>query len=158
MNIRPIELKDNSEVAQLIREVLVEFGVPKVGTAYEDEALDNMYKAYNETRKQYYVVEDENKIIGGAGIAPLQGGDTNICELQKMYFLPIARGKGIGAKMIQTCLEHARKEKFTKCYLETMPYMESAVKLYNKAGFKFLDKPLGSTGHYSCQSWMIKEL
>ena len=36
--------------------------------------------------------------------------------------------------------------------------MKAAVKLYNKYGFKNLDKPMGNTCHYNCNVWMIKEI
>jgi putative acetyltransferase len=36
--------------------------------------------------------------------------------------------------------------------------MEAASRLYRKNGFVNLEKPLGNTGHYSCNVWMIKEL
>lgn len=156
--IRKIRTSDNSEVKSLIRKVLVEMGVPKVGTAYEDESLNDMYKTYDAPRMAYFVVEENNSIIGSAGIAPLQGGPSDICELQKMYFLPEARGRGVGAEMMATCLEYARKEGFNKCYLETLPYMENARKLYARTGFQSLEKPLGDTGHYNCTMWMIKDL
>jgi len=158
IKIRSVAPRDNETLAQVIRDVLIEMGVPKVGTAYEDEALDQMYETYNAPRKEYYVVEDNGKVVGGAGIAQLENESTDICELQKMYFLPEARGKGLGSKMMKTCLEFAKKQGFTKCYLETMPYMKDARKLYFKTGFVSLDKPIGNTGHYSCQAWMIKEL
>ena len=158
IKIRPIEQSDNKELAKVIREVLIEMGVPKVGTAYEDEALDVMFETYNVPRRAYYVVEENGKIIGGAGIAPLEQGDPSICELQKMYFLPTARGKGIGSKMMSFCLDFAAKIGYKQCYLETMPYMKAARKLYQKVGFKSLDGPIGNTGHYSCQEWMIKDL
>jgi len=138
--------------------VLIEMGVPKVGTAYEDVALDMMYETYDQPRKRYYVVENKGKIVGGAGIAQLEGESEKICELQKMYFLPEARGKGIGSKIMKMCLEFAKDQGFSKCYLETMPYMKAARKLYKRTGFEPLNDPMGNTGHYSCQSWMIKEL
>ncbi|WP_024770510.1 GNAT family N-acetyltransferase [Aquimarina macrocephali] len=159
IKIRAIQLKDNKVIASVIREVLIEMGVPKVGTAYEDKSLDSMCETYDYSRMQYYVVEEEGKIIGGAGIAPLEGEVAgNICELQKMYFLPQARGKGVGYKMINRCLDFAKEQGYAKCYLETMPYMESARKLYKKVGFIPLEEPIGDTGHYSCQAWMIKDL
>ncbi|WP_109097612.1 GNAT family N-acetyltransferase [Aquimarina sp. AU58] len=159
IKIRAIQPKDNKVIASVIREVLIEMGVPKVGTAYEDTSLDSMHETYNYSRMKYYVVEEEGRIIGGAGIAPLEGEVVkDICELQKMYFLPQARGKGVGYKMINTCLDFAKEQGYTKCYLETMPYMESARKLYKKVGFTPLEEPLGDTGHYSCQAWMIKDL
>ena len=156
--IRKIQPQDNSEVKSVIQSVLVEMGVPKVGTAYEDVSLNDMFETYNRPRMAYFVVEENNKIIGSAGIAPLQGGDEEVCELQKMYFLPEARGRGVGAEMMKTCLDYAKSEGFKKAYLETLPYMENARKLYARTGFQSLDKPLGDTGHYNCTMWMIKEL
>ncbi|SEM11860.1 putative acetyltransferase [Aquimarina amphilecti] len=158
IKIRSVAPEDNKALAQVIRDVLIEMGVPKVGTAYEDEALDIMYETYDVPRKRYFVVEEDGKIIGGAGIAQLEKEDSEICELQKMYFLPEARGKGLGSQMMSTCLNFAKEQGFTKCYLETMPYMKEARKLYGRVGFKALDKPMGDTGHYSCQAWMIKDL
>lgn len=158
IKIRPVALEDNKALAAVIREVLIEMGVPKVGTAYEDKELDVMFETYIGARKEYFIVEEDQKIIGGAGIAQLRKESEKICELQKMYFLPEARGKGLGFQMMNTCLDYARTQGFTKCYLETMPYMKDARKLYTKVGFAYLDAPMGDTGHYSCQAWMIKEL
>lgn len=158
MIIREIEQEDNSEVAKVIRQVLLDMGVPKVGTAYADKALDSMYENYNVPMATYFVVEENGVIIGCAGIAQLENYEGNICELQKMYFLEEARGKGIGAKMIIACLEKAREYGFKKCYLETMPYMKAAQKLYIKTGFTYLEDKMGDTGHYSCPVWMIKDL
>ncbi|WP_373058703.1 GNAT family N-acetyltransferase [Zunongwangia sp. H14] len=156
--IRKIQPKDNQQIAEVVRSVLVEMGVPKVGTAYEDKALDDMYATYDFPRMEYFVVENEEKIIGCAGIAPLNGFEEEVCELQKMYFLPEARGKGLGTQMMDTCLKFAKAEGFEKCYIETLPYMQDAQKLYRKTGFESLEKPLGDTGHYNCTVWMIKEL
>ena len=75
-----------------------------------------------------------------------------------MYFLEEARGKGIGTRMIKVCLEKAKAFGFEKCYLETMPYMKAAQKLYQKNGFEYIDARMGDTGHYSCPVWMIKKL
>lgn len=156
--IREIKRSDNTEIAKTIRSVLIEFGVPKVGTAYEDKSLDCMFETYQKEKASYFVIESNGKIIGGAGIAPLDNFKGNICELQKMYFLPQARGKGLGAKMIQHCLSKARSYGFESCYLETMPYMNAAKKLYQKNGFQHLDGPMGDTGHYNCNVWMIKKI
>jgi putative acetyltransferase len=156
--IREIQPEDNQGVATVIREVLVEMGVPKIGTAYEDKSLEDMHGTYDHPRMKYFVVEENGKLIGSAGIAPLTGADDDICELQKMYFLPEARGRGIGAEMMQTCLNYAKSENFILCYLETLPYMESARKLYARSGFQSLEKPMGDTGHYNCSMWMLKDL
>jgi len=156
--IREIQKADNVAIAKVIRDVLIEHDVPKVGTAYADASLDFMFENYSEEKSAYFIVEKEGKIIGGAGIAPLENGSKEICELQKMYFLSEARGLGLGAKLMEVCLEKARQFEFKKCYLETMPYMTNAQNLYKKSGFQYLDKPLGNTGHNACPVWMLKEL
>ena len=84
--IRAIKKEDNTHLAKVIRKVLLDFGVPKVGTAYADKALDCMFETYQGDRRVYFVVEENGTIIGGAGIAALENYDGNICELQKMYF------------------------------------------------------------------------
>ncbi|WP_222984402.1 GNAT family N-acetyltransferase [Flagellimonas meishanensis] len=156
--IREITPEDNAQVAKVVRTVLEELGVPKVGTAYADKALDDMYGTYNVPKAIYYVVEQEEKIIGCAGIAQLENFNGNVCELQKMYFLEEARGKGIGGRMIKICLERAKEFGFEQCYLETMPYMKAAQKLYQNHGFQYIDSSMGDTGHYSCPVWMLKKL
>lgn len=156
--IRKIKAEDNQQIKEVIRAVLIEMGVPKIGTAYEDKALEDMFGTYHQNQKQYFVVEENGKIIGGSGIAPLENGPSEICELQKMYFLPEARGRGIGSEMMQKCLDYAQSAGFEKVYLETLPYMEHARKLYARSGFEPLGKPLGDTGHYNCTMWMIREV
>ena len=157
-SIRKINKEDNQEVAALIRAVFDELNIPKVGTAYEDPYLDYMFEEYSKPRSVYYVVENNGRIIGSAGIAPLENEAGTICELQKMYFLPETRGLGIGAEMMAVCLQSARNFGFESCYLETMPFMLDAQKLYKKVGFEYISAPMGSTGHVSCPIWMLKNL
>ncbi len=156
--IRPVKKSDNKEIAKVIREVLVEMGVPKVGTAYADKALDEMYETYDVPLAEYFVVEQDGKLIGGAGIAQLQNYDGPVCELQKMYFLPKARGKGLGAQLMNTCLAFAEANGFEQVYIETMPNMKDAQHLYKKTGFYYIDGPLGDTGHCACPVHMLKDL
>ncbi|WP_158728698.1 MULTISPECIES: GNAT family N-acetyltransferase [unclassified Flavobacterium] len=157
-SIRKIHKEDNAAVAELIRSVFDEMNIPKVGTAYEDPYLDLMFEEYSKPRSVYYVVEHNSRIVGAAGIAPLANEAVFICELQKMYFLPETRGMGIGTEMMEVCLQSARNFGYEKCYLETMPFMHDAQKLYKKTGFVNIDGPMGSTGHSSCPVWMLKDL
>ncbi len=156
--IRQIVKSDNLDISNVIRKILIEIGVPKKGTAYSDPEVDFMFETYNKKRSIYYVVENSGKIYGGAGISHLNEADHNICELQKMYFLPSIRGRGFGDLMIEKCLSFALDNKFKYCYIETLPYMKAAQKLYLKKGFSYIDGPMGNTGHTSCNVWLIKKL
>ncbi len=153
--IREIEEKDNQAVGELVQKVLMEMGAPKIGTAYSDPYLFNLSDVYSQPKTIYYVIEIDSKIKGGAGIGTLE---NDICELQKMYFLAECRGLGLGTKLMELCLAKAKEFGYSKCYLETMHYMEKAQRLYKKVGFEHIDAPIGNTGHTSCPVWMIKIL
>ena len=158
MLIREIQKQDNPQIANVIRTVFIEDDFPKTGTAFEDKQLDFMFESYDKSNAVYFVVENNGKIVGGAGVSKLAATEENICELQKMYILSEARGNGLGNKLIQLCLDKAKEFGYEKCYLETLPTMKAAQHLYQKLGFKYLDKQLGNTCHTSCHVWMIKDL
>ena len=115
MLIREIQQKDNESIAKVIRGIFHELDAPKVGTAYADPILDTLYEAYKQSRSIYYVVEKDGKVVGGCGVAPLENGDTSVCELQKMYFAPEIRGTGYAEKIIEKCLGFAKKQDFEIC-------------------------------------------
>lgn len=156
--IRPIARSDNAAVAKMLRQVLSEFGVRGAGCSANDPEIDDMYRAYRPPAAAYFVLAFKDRVAGGAGIARLKGGDRDVCELQKMYFLPEARGLGCGQKLMEKCLRAAREAGYKRCYLETMENMTGARRLYSRNGFKQLPRPLGDTGHSICQVWYLKEL
>lgn len=156
--IRKIEAKDNAAMAQIIRNIFEELNAPKVGTAYADPYLDKLSEVYLAENEIYFTVEVNGEVKGGAGIAPLANDNSGICELQKMYFAPEIRGLGIAQELMKACLEFAKQVGFKKCYLETLPYMEAAQKLYRKFDFEYIDAPIGDTGHSSCHVFMLKDL
>ncbi len=158
VHFRLIEPADNAVLARLIRDVLVAHKVPKTNSTYADASLDDLFAYYSQDKTCYYVLSLNDEVVGGGGIAPLQDGDPDTCELQKMYFAPVARGRGFGSRLLELLLEEARKLGYRQCYLETVPQMEAARRLYQKHGFNTLEAPLGNTGHCACPVWMLKTL
>ena len=156
--IRPIEARDDATMAAIIRGVMPEFGACGSGFAINDPEVDWMHRAYSSPRAAYFVVEVDGEVVGGGGVAPLEGGDADTCELRKMYFLPRARGLGAGAKVMELSLGKAREFGFRRCYLETLTGMDAAMRLYERSGFRRIDAPLGATGHGGCDIWYLREL
>jgi len=156
--IRPIRAGDDAAMAAIIRTVMPEFGAGGEGFAINDPEVDWLSRAYARPRSAYFVVERDRTVLGGGGVAPLEGGADDLCELRKMYFLPAARGLGAGAAMIQACLQAARGFGFGQCYIETLNGMDAAMRLYEKTGFQRLDAPLGATGHGGCDRWYLLAL
>jgi putative acetyltransferase len=157
-SIRPIEARDDAAMAAIIRSVMPEFGATGSGFAISDPEVDWMQRAYSQPRCAYFVVERDGRVVGGAGVAPLEGGDPAVCELRKMYFLPEARGIGAGSAMMTRCLDAAREIGFRQCYLETLTGMDSAMKLYERSGFRRISCSMGNTGHGGCNTFYLLDL
>ena len=156
--LRTIQPADNAAIANIIRTSLTEFGVNKPGTVFYDESTDHLYELFNKNGAVYFVAETDKELIGGAGIYPSDGLPDDVCELVKMYIKKEARGKGLGKELIEDCLGFAASAGYKRVYLETFPELRKAVCIYEKFGFSHLNDPMGNTGHFGCNLWMIKEI
>ena len=155
--IRNIQPPDNPALASIVRNTLAEFGANRPGTVYYDPTTDDLYSLFQKERSIYYVAELNNQIVGGAGIYPSDGLPPDTCELVKMYLLPQARGLGLGKDLIKRSLTFARESGYKQVYLESMPELTQALSIYEKFGFKYLPGPMGNTGHFGCDRWMLLE-
>lgn len=159
VKMRRIAAADNAAIASVIRQVSAEYGLTAdKGYTVADPELDELYQLYSRPGCAYWVVEQNGAVVGGGGVAPLKCSEPDICELQKMYFLPAARGQGLAKKLAQMALDHARAQGFTRCYLETTAFLTDAIGLYEHLGFEHIDGPLGCTGHVDCEVRMLKTL
>jgi putative acetyltransferase len=156
--IRPLAAADEAAIAAVIRIVSAEYGLtPDKGYGVADPTLECLSQVYLGDRARYWVIEHQGQILGGGGIAPLQGNDT-VCELQKMYFLPALRGKGLARRLAHIALDFAQQQGFDACYLETTACLKEAIGLYRSLGFVPLTQHLGCTGHDACELPMLLNL
>jgi putative acetyltransferase len=155
---RKIEEKDNKALATMIRGVFDEHNAPKEGTVYTDPTTDNLYELFKKQKSVLWVAEVNNEAIGCCGIYPTEGLEKNCVELVKFYLSNKARGKGIGKELMQKSLASATEFGFKEVYLESLPVFSKAVGMYENLGFTKLKKPLGNSGHTTCNIWMLKKL
>lgn len=158
LQLRPLTQADNPTIAAIIRSVSAEFGLTEEqGYAVGDPTLNCMSDVYDSDNAQYWVVESEGEVLGGGGVAPL-AGEEGVCELQKMYFLPKVRGKGLAKTLVIKALNFAQQQGYKSCYLETTAELSAAVALYESLGFEHINQALGNTGHDVCEVRMLKTL
>ncbi|WP_082111444.1 helix-turn-helix domain-containing GNAT family N-acetyltransferase [Grimontia sp. AD028] len=156
--LRLLEPADNAAIATVIRKVSEECGLTAdKGYSVADPTLDVLSESYKVDNAAYWVVEQNGKILGGGGIAPLPG-EEGVCELQKMYFRPELRGRGFARRLAAMAMKFARNQGYHSCYLETTACLKEAIRLYESLGFKRVDAPLGNTGHTDCEVAMLKKL
>jgi putative acetyltransferase len=158
INIRNIKPEDDADLAKIVKSTLKEFGANKPGTVYYDETTNHLSEVFRKAGSVYYVAEYKGEVIGGGGIYPSPGLPGDTCELVKMYLLKKARGLGLGKSLIEKCIAFAKETGYRKIYIETMPELKQALTVYEKFNFQYINKPLGNTGHFGCDVWMIKEL
>lgn len=158
ITIREIKKEDDPVISSVVESVLVEHGVNRPGTAYYYDSLNHMSDFYLIRNGIYFIGSFDGKVSGGAGIYPTDGLPEATCELVKMYLLPEARGKGLGKALIEKYIAFAHQNGYTKVYLETMPELQNAVRVYEKLGFTLIPNALGNSGHFVCTIRMIKDI
>jgi putative acetyltransferase len=158
ITLRTIEKSDNVSIAELIRKVFREFKIDRQGTVYFDPTTDDLYSLFQTPRSIYWIALEGSEIIGGCGIFPTPALPEGCAELVKFYLSAGYRGKGIGRMLMEKSIESAREIGFRQIYLESMPELGKAISIYHKAGFRSIDHPMGNSGHFGCDIWMLKEL
>lgn len=157
LHIRAIGPDDNRAIRDIILETLIEHGAVGDGFASGDQDTQQMFEAFQQEGRRYFVVEQDGAVLGGAGFTPLPG-ENGTCELVKMYFRPGIRGLGMGKRLLQLCMKEAVSLGYQWIYLETVEQMKSARGLYEHLGFKQIPHPMGNTGHFSCDVFYLRKL
>jgi putative acetyltransferase len=158
ITFRTIEEKDNKALAELIRTVFREFKIDRPGTVYFDPTTDDLYNLFRISGSEYWIAEDNGIIVGGCGVYPTPGLPAGCAELVKLYLLAAHRGRGIGWQLMDMTFRSAIKFGYKQLYLESLPELSKAISLYERTGFRNISGPLGNSGHFGCNIWMIKEL
>lgn len=158
INIREIQRSDNKLLATIIRNSLTEYNVPREGTVFSDPTTDDLYFLFQRNAAVYFVAELDGSVVGGCGVFPTIGLPDRYAELVKLYLCPTARGKGIAVQLVEKCTSFARRNNYSHLYLESFPELQKAVKLYQVLGFETITRPLGNSGHFACNVWMVKSL
>ena len=156
--IRELQKADNPFIAKVIRAALEEFGVARPGTVYTDPTTDDLYQLFSQKNSKYYIAKSYDGVVGGCGIFPTKGLPKGTVELVKLYVNTEVRNHGIGRTLMEKSIQSAKELGFHTVYLETMPELGKAITLYERMGFQKLDHPLGESGHYACDLWMIKHV
>ncbi|MCR4728224.1 MAG: GNAT family N-acetyltransferase [Lachnospiraceae bacterium] len=148
---------DNKAVAALIRYNLEQFGLDIPGTVYFDTGLDRLSDFYGNPERRYFVAEDETgKVVGGIGFAAFKPmKDT--AELQKLYLSDSAKGHGLGYELIGLIEDKMREAGFKQSYLETHDNLQAAIHIYEKCGYKEIERPK-AVGHSAMNRFFLKKL
>ncbi|MBL4874332.1 MAG: GNAT family N-acetyltransferase [Rhodobacteraceae bacterium] len=76
---------------------------------------------------------DDENVVGCVAVRKFQ---VNICEIKRLYVLPIARGNALGNRLVREILKCAKDLGYNEAVLDTGEFMTPAQKLYEKFGFE----------------------
>ena len=103
----------------------------------------NTDKIFAEQLANEYAPKDTSKVVA------LRKLDETRCELKRLYVRPAFRGQGLARLLTEQILRDARTIGYRKILLDTLPFLESAIRLYRSLGFtdapRYNDSPLDTT-------------
>lgn len=157
--IRPISPADDASIAAIIRANLKAFHLDIPGTAYYDPELDALSRFYNAQpgQRAYFIAADEGgTVLGGVGVAAFAAID-HCAEIQKLYLSDAAKGRGLSKLLMREAEDFARSAGYTTLYLETHTNLTAALGLYEKLGFRQIERP-AAVLHSTMNRFYVKPL
>lgn len=99
-----------------------------------DEELKEEFK-----RKDFYVCEQEGRIVGVAAFEASRTHLTKVGTVTRMYVLPEFQRKGIGTALITQIEEKAKGEGIEEILIPTDPKATWAISFYKRRGYAEID-------------------
>lgn len=159
--IRPIQPKDDTQMKAILQACLEEADLAQPGTAYYDPQIGALAEYYARLPRAGYFVavaaDNDDLVLGGCGFGPV-GPDAAICELQKLYLTPAARGQGLSKRLLARTMAAAQAAGYRQLYVVTDTKLPIANLLYQAQGFTRLAQPLAGDEHNGCDTWYLKSL
>jgi GNAT superfamily N-acetyltransferase len=108
-----------------------------IGDALDAEGLDHDIAHWQEeydgrTGVLLLVADPAGEVVGTAAVRLLEPG---LGELKRMWLRPSRQGRGLGRRLMDACLDEARRLGCRALRLDTQARMEAAVHLYRAYGF-----------------------
>ena len=118
------------------------------GTAYIDEKHFGLtFEAFvaktiaefiidNEARGKVFLAERGNDLVGCAAIVERPSPDGMHGQLRWILADPSVRGSGLGKRLVDMAMDHARESGWLEVFLETTDGLEASMGIYKKLGFE----------------------
>lgn len=120
------------QVRQFFRNYAAWLGVD-LGFQNFDQEMAALPGAYAAPEGRLFFAEVDGRPAGCVGIRHFSEG---ACEMKRLYVAPEARGRGVGMQLALAAIKAAREIGYKRIFLDTLPAMRIAVKLYRELGFR----------------------
>ena len=136
MEARAFKEEDFPQIRELILSVLTK-EYPFDKSCYSDSDLFTLGETYGGKRDSFFVIEENGRIIGTAGVKE----DSDETALMRRLFVdPEFRSKGYGKLLIGKVVDFCKSANYQHIVFRTTNRMVQAIELCKKKGFKQLEK------------------
>lgn len=101
-----------------------------------DEEIQHLEEKYGMPSGRLYLAYCDGEAAGCIGLKNMDGKN---CEMKRLYVRPQFRGKNIGKLLIQKIISDAKEIGYSYMLLDTLPFLEKAIHMYEKFGFYTID-------------------
>jgi DNA-binding MarR family transcriptional regulator/GNAT superfamily N-acetyltransferase len=132
-----------------------EYGWDETFEALTAEILAKFIQSHDLKRERIWIAEQDGENVGSVMI--VDAGDQ-VAQLRLLLVEPKARGKGIGRKLIEECIDFSRRNGYKKIKLWTQSNLLAARHLYIDYGFELVgDESHKSFGHeLTAEFWELQ--
>jgi len=128
-----------------------------IGDALDAEGLDHDIAHWQEeydgrTGVLLLVADPAGEVVGTAAVRLL---DPGLGELKRMWLRPSCQGRGLGRRLMDACLDEARRLGCRALRLDTQATLEAAVHLYRAYGFSEIPR---YNDNHRADIWMERSL
>jgi ribosomal protein S18 acetylase RimI-like enzyme len=129
-------------VRVLFREYAAGLGVDLCFQGFETE-LENLPGRYSRPQGGLWLATIANR---PAACVAFRQFDATTAEMKRLYVRPNIRGLGLGRRLIDLVLTTATLASYQQVWLDTLPSMAEAIRLYRQIGFEpiapYYDNPV----------------
>jgi DNA-binding MarR family transcriptional regulator/GNAT superfamily N-acetyltransferase len=121
-----------------------EYGFDETFEALVADILARFIQHHDPKREYLWIAEQDGERVGS--ILIVDAGEE-VAQLRILLVEPKARGRGIGKRLIEECVDFSKRAGYKKIKLWTQSILVAARHLYEKAGFTLVEeKPHRSFG------------
>ena len=151
MQIRFALPEEADEIAKVLREAFAPFESFYTPEAFAATTpIAEKIRARFEEKGAIWVASENEKIIATVSVVP----DGARLYIRSMAVLPQAQGSGVGRKLLEAVEIYAAQDGFEKLFLYTVPFLDTAIRLYEQHGF---ERGATETEGFFGTSWFAME-
>lgn len=102
-----------------------------------DEEISHLESKYGMPNGRLYLIYYAEALAGCIGLRKI---DNQSCEMKRLYVRPEFRGKRLGNILVEKIIADAKEIGYSYMLLDTLPFLQSAIRMYKKFGFYEIER------------------